>query len=80
MPAKIERKILRSGSSKCVSLPPDWLRFFKIGIGDLVDVFYGSVVIIKPKDLKIDTDFLKKEFELLQKLENSQTQGERRQV
>lgn len=69
MPAKIDRKILRSGDSKVTALPPDWLRAFKINIGDKVEVFYNSIVIIKPKNFKLDPDFLKKEFDLIMELE-----------
>ena len=71
MPAKIERKILKSGDSKVTALPPDWLRMFKIGIGDRVDVLYNSIVIVKPKGFKLDADFLKKEFDLIMRLEAS---------
>ena len=69
MPAKIERKILRAGDSKVAALPPDWLRMFNIGIGDRVVVLYNSIVIIKAKGFKIDADFLRKEFDLIMRLE-----------
>lgn len=69
MPAKIERKILKSGDSKCTALPPDWLRIFKIDVGDKVDILYNSIVIVKPKGFKLDADFLKKEFALMMELE-----------
>jgi len=70
MPAKIVRKILQSGDSKCAALPPDWLRIFKIRTGDNVDVLYNSIVIIKPRDFQLDPEFLKKEFALILELEN----------
>jgi len=69
MPSKIERKILKTGDSKVVALPPNWLRMFKLDIGDKVDVLYNSIVIVKPKGFKLDTAFLKKEFELIIQLE-----------
>ena len=69
MPAKIARKILRSGNSKVAALPPDWLRAFMIDTGDEVDVLYNSIIIIKPKKLELDPDFLKKEFDLILQLE-----------
>jgi len=69
MPAKMERKILRSGGSKVAALPADWLRMFKLDIGDSVEIVYNSIVIIKPKGFKIDPDFLKKEFDLIMELE-----------
>jgi len=70
MPARMERKILKNGDSKTAALPPDWLRMFGLNVGDSVDVFYNSIVIIKPKHFKLDSDFLKKEFELILRLEN----------
>lgn len=69
MPAKIERKILKTGDSKVTALPPDWLRMFKLEIGDKIDVIYNSIVIVKPKGFKIDADFLRKEFDLILRLE-----------
>jgi len=69
MPAKIKRKVLQSGDSKVTALPPDWLRIFKIDVGDDVELLYNSVVIIKPKGFRIDFDFLKKELDLIMRLE-----------
>jgi len=69
LPAKIERKILKTGDSKATALPPDWLRAFKLDIGDSVEVLYNSIVIIKPKGFPLDPDFLKKEFDLILQLE-----------
>jgi antitoxin component of MazEF toxin-antitoxin module len=69
MPAKIQRKILRSGDSKAAALPPDWLRMFNLNVGDDIDVFYNSIVIVKPKDFKLDSNFLEKEFALIMDLE-----------
>lgn len=75
MPAKIERKILKIGDSKVAALPPDWLRMFKLDIGDSVELFYDSIVIIKPKNFALDSDFLKKEFDLILKLEKRNKNG-----
>lgn len=72
MPAKLERKVLRSGDSKVTALPPDWMRAFKIEIGDKVDVLYNSIVVIKPKGFRLDPEFLRKEFDLIMRLEDSQ--------
>lgn len=69
MPAKIERKVLKSGDSKVTALPPHWLRMFGIEIGDSVEILYNSIVIIKPPNLQLDSDFLKKEFALMLQLE-----------
>lgn len=72
MPAKIERKVLRSGDSKVAALPPDWLRIFKLRAGDSVDLFYNTIVIIKPKGFRLDAEFLKKEFDLIMELERAE--------
>lgn len=68
MPAKIDRKIIKSGDSQVTALPPNWLRAFNLKQGDTVELFYDSVVLIKPKNFKLDLEFLKKEFGILQKL------------
>jgi bifunctional DNA-binding transcriptional regulator/antitoxin component of YhaV-PrlF toxin-antitoxin module len=65
MPAKIDRKIIKSGDSQ---LPPNWVRAFNLKQGDVIELLYDSVVLIKPKDLKLDLEFLKKEFGILEKL------------
>lgn len=69
LPAKIVRKVLRTGDSKVAALPPDWLRMFSIQVGDNVDMLYNSIVIIKPRDFQLDPAFLKKEFDLILQLE-----------
>ena len=69
MPARIKRKILRNGDSKTVALPPDWLRMFNLDSGDDVDMFYSSIVIIKAKDFRIDSDLVRKELDLIIELE-----------
>jgi antitoxin component of MazEF toxin-antitoxin module len=76
MPARIERKVLQTGSSKCAVLPPDWLRMFNLKTGDKIDIFYNSIVIIRPKDFKLDADFLQKEFALIMELETKQKEKE----
>lgn len=73
MPAKVERKLLRVGDSKATALPPDWLRMFNLQIGDSVDIVYNSIVIIKPRGFQLDPEFLRKEFDLILKLEKETT-------
>lgn len=70
MPSKIVRNVLQCGSSKVVALPPDWMRMMKIGVGNNVDVYYNSIVIIKPSSGKFDPELLRKELELILKLES----------
>ena len=69
MPAKIDRKVLRSGDSKVTALPPDWLRAFNINIGDTVEILYDFVILIKPKGIKLDPDFLSKELKIMADLD-----------
>jgi len=38
-------------------------------VGDKIEVIYNSVIIIKPKSLSLDADFLKKELDLILKIE-----------
>ena len=71
---KLARKILRSGDSKVAALPPDWLRIFRTQVGDVVDVFYDSIVIIKPRGFQFDAEFLLKEFSLILELEKVKNQ------
>ena len=70
MPARNERVIVKVGGSNAAMLPPAWLRMFRLKAGDSIDVFYNSIVIIKPKGFKFDAEFLKKEFALIMELEN----------
>jgi len=69
MPAKITRKVLRSGDSKVTALPPDWVRMFRINSGDSLEVLYNTIVIIKPPNLQLNPDFLKEEFALIMQIE-----------
>ena len=69
MAMKIQRKILRSGDSKVVALPPNWCRFFNLSVGDTVEVYYGSVIFIVCKDTKLCEDLLIKELKLIRNME-----------
>ena len=70
LPATSTRHVLMSGTSKCIALPPDWLRAFGLEVGDVVDVLYDSLLLVKPRNLRLDLDFLVKEFRIL--AENNQ--------
>jgi len=71
MPAKVSRKILQVGDSKGSVLPPDWLRAFGLNVGDTIEVFYDFIVLIKPLGVPLDLDFLKKELDILARLEEA---------
>jgi antitoxin component of MazEF toxin-antitoxin module len=62
MPATSERRILAVGGSRAVAMPPEWLSALGLRVGDAIDVMYDSVVLVKPKDMDLDPDFLVKEF------------------
>ena len=62
IPAKTKRKILKSGGSRVIALPPDWLCALGLKPGDDVEVLYGSIVIIKPKHVDLDAEMLRREF------------------
>lgn len=71
MPARVTRKIITSGKSKCIALPPDWLRALNLDAKDTIEILYNAVVVVKPKSLKLDREFLRKEFEMIAELEES---------
>jgi hypothetical protein len=43
-------------------MPPGWLSALGLRVGDTIDVLYDSIVVVKPKDMDLDPDFLVKEF------------------
>ena len=51
IPSTYQRKLLRVGDSIAVSLPPGWLRYYHLKVGDTVEmVSNGDVVVrVKPK-------------------------------
>jgi len=69
MPAKTNKTILQSGGSKVIALPPDWLRALNLDVKDSVDVLYNFIVLIKPRNVKLDRNFLKKELDILASIE-----------
>lgn len=68
-PAKTERKVIRVGGSHAVALPPHWLCAFNLKVGDVLDVIYDSVVIVKPKQAKLDPELFLRELEILTKMD-----------
>lgn len=49
MPMIEERRIYQSGKSSCaITLPRGWLRYFKLGAGDKVEVEANGELIIRP--------------------------------
>jgi antitoxin component of MazEF toxin-antitoxin module len=60
-----KRRINKSGGSKTVALPPDWLDAMGLSKGDDVQVIYDDVVVVKPLYVKVDPESVKKELEAL---------------
>lgn len=71
MPAKIVRKVRQSGDSKVMAVPPDWARMFNVKVGDSITCLYDTIIIYKPPGLKLDPEFLKKEFAMILELEQN---------
>ena len=67
-PAKTESKVIRVGGSQAVALPPHWLCAFNLKVGDVVEIIYDSVVIVKPKRARLDPELFLKEFDILRKM------------
>ena len=78
MPAKTVRKILKTGGSRLVALPSDWLRALKLDAGDTVEILYDFIVLIKPRGMRLDIDLLLKELEALARLEEARDSSSRR--
>ena len=49
-------------------LPPDWLRYYGLGLGDSVEMIYDGLVIIKPVGLPLTSEDLEVEVERLKRL------------
>lgn len=47
IPNIYQRKLLKSGDSICVALPPSWLRYFKLKVGDEVEVVSNDEVTVR---------------------------------
>jgi len=47
IPNIYRRKLLQSGDSICVALPPSWLRYFKLKVGDEVEVVSNNEVTVR---------------------------------
>jgi len=47
MPNVYYRKLLRIGNSLAVALPPSWLRYYDLKVGDEVELISNDEVVIK---------------------------------
>jgi antitoxin component of MazEF toxin-antitoxin module len=48
MPLREFRKIHSTGGSLAVTLPPGWLRYFKLMAGDEVEIIANGELLIRP--------------------------------
>lgn len=48
MPSKVDRKIIMLDTQPVISLPSDWVRFWKMKKGDVLTVLYDSVLVVIP--------------------------------
>lgn len=69
MPLKSERKIIEVGGSRSVTIPPSWLDAYGLRLGDTVEVFADSLLFVKPKNLVLDLDLIRRELQILAVLE-----------
>ena len=72
MPIVLERKLVKTGTSTTINLPPDWLRTLKLGVGDVVELLCDSVIVVRRKDLEFDAEMLKREIDTLHQLNKIQ--------
>jgi len=52
LPAKVERKLMKHGTSAVVAIPMDYRRYFNLNPGSRVTVLYDSFILIVPKDME----------------------------
>ncbi len=52
MVARTERTILKVGTSDAITLPRHWLNGMELKTGDIVDVTYDEVVVIRKRELE----------------------------
>lgn len=48
MPSLYRRRIFRVGNSKGISLPPPWLKYFNLDVGDEVELICDNEIKIRP--------------------------------
>ena len=66
MPSRENRKVIKLGGSKAISLPKPFLDYNEIKQGDEVLLIYDSIILIFPKGF--DKEKLEKKADLLKML------------
>jgi len=65
MPAEVERKIMKHGTSGVIAIPISYRKYHNLNPGDKVILIYDSLVLIIPKGRK---NILKEKKQLIDKL------------
>jgi len=65
MPAKVERKIMKHGTSGVVAIPKSYRDYHGLKHGSTVTILYDSLLLIIPKDLE---HVIEEKKELIDKL------------
>ena len=65
MPAEVERKIMKHGTSGVVAIPTSYRKYHNLNPRDEVKVLYDSLLLIVPKGRE---NLLKKKKQLIDKL------------
>jgi len=48
MPSEIDRKLIMLDTQPVMSLPSDWVRFWKMKKGDVIPILYDSILVVIP--------------------------------
>jgi len=65
MPAEVERKVMKHGTSGVVAIPISYRKYHNLNPGDKVKLLYDSLLLIIPKGRK---NILKEKKQLIDKL------------
>jgi len=65
MPAEVERRIMKHGTSGVVAIPISYRKYHNLNPGDKVKLLYDSLLLIIPKGRK---NILKEKKQLIDKL------------
>ena len=48
MPSEKNRKLIMLDTQPVISLPSDWVKFWKMKKGDIIPIFYDSILVVIP--------------------------------
>lgn len=67
MAGKEERRIIKIGNSKGLTIPKAFINYHKLKVGNMVKVFYRDTMIVVPKKTRVNESKVKKALEVLEK-------------